>query len=85
MIQLQEVGKWLKRYGRKQREEEKKQTLEERAFFSGLTRRSLFKNSEINREASKTVELLKNRLQELEDEESRAKGEIKQQYERVMK
>ncbi len=85
MSALQEIGAWLKRYGRRQREEEKKQTLEEIAFFSGLTRRSLFKQPEINREAGKVIELLRKRLQELQDEGPKARGEIKDEYERVMK
>lgn len=84
-MKLQRVDLWLKRYEKKQNTEEIRQIQSELEFFSGLSRRTVLNNSETNKLANQTIELLKKRLLELTDSGPKCDENIKTQYEGVMK
>ncbi len=75
----------LKQEERRQLKEEKADLTASAAFFGELATRWIFKSPEINRMASETVDMIKQKLVELAPVRQETSGEILKDYERTLK
>lgn len=83
---MQPVHIWLKRFTRKDNAMEAIQIHSEIKMFSDLAKKYAFTNPEINKLSVECIELLKERLISLQDEEkNQPAGNILSNYERAFK